>query len=353
MFLINSEIPLPACHGETYGSVAFDGCRYYLTVLCQRKIIVLDRNFCLEKTIKTARVYSAISFDPSRNTFWAVAEGGRACLFRLDCCLREIDRLPLNGARRCPGPITGISFCCDSGKLLISSGNRLLEVEPADGCLRLLREEPGCGLILAPVCLPPYILYYVIRSGKAGFVLLDRNGIVLRERKAPEGLVIKAMVLEPCGKEAGLLLLTQKHGCYPYLLCAGLEDEVTRNLCPCNDAVCRACKETCPCREECSGGDILESIALQEAALAHILNGEGEKLQRAIGEAKDLNGLLKINESVQRTILYVTQMEQVLVVKLQTLGDLGCACGEKPREACGEKNSVRCPRTEQGAGVID
>lgn len=29
--------------------------------------------------------------------------------------------------------------------------------------------------------------------------------------------------------------------------------------------------------------DMIESVALQQTALAHILNAEGEKLQRAIG----------------------------------------------------------------------
>jgi len=57
---------------------------------------------------------------------------------------------------------------------------------------------------------------------------------------------------------------------------------------------------------------LLQSIALQEAALAHILNAEGEKIQRVVCEAKCVDDLLNVNESVTNTIQAVSTLEEML-----------------------------------------
>ena len=63
--------------------------------------------------------------------------------------------------------------------------------------------------------------------------------------------------------------------------------------------------------------DIIESVALQQTALAHILNAEGEKLQRIIG-CKDLSSerVLEANKSVESMVGAITRLEMVLQSKL-------------------------------------
>lgn len=53
--------------------------------------------------------------------------------------------------------------------------------------------------------------------------------------------------------------------------------------------------------------------------MAHILNAEGEKLQKAIELADNICDLLKVNQSVQQTVTKVTFLEQVLYAKLEAL----------------------------------
>lgn len=73
--------------------------------------------------------------------------------------------------------------------------------------------------------------------------------------------------------------------------------------------------------------DIIESVALQEAALAHILNAEGEKLQHVIAlPSVAPNQLLQFNESVRQTILSAAQLEAVLQEKLQLFSPCLCTC---------------------------
>lgn len=107
--------------------------------------------------------------------------------------------------------------------------------------------------------------------------------------------------------------------------------------CDC-DCCPKCCSSKCSCRPDCdcncdcdsdcdcncnSCSDaacaILKSIAKTENALAHILNAEGEKLQKAIELADNICDLLKVNQSVQQTVTKVTFLEQVLYAKLEAL----------------------------------
>lgn len=64
--------------------------------------------------------------------------------------------------------------------------------------------------------------------------------------------------------------------------------------------------------------DLIESIALEETALSHILNAEGEKLQRVIGfECVDFCQLMEVNESVANMVAVVSGLEQALKDKLE------------------------------------
>lgn len=63
--------------------------------------------------------------------------------------------------------------------------------------------------------------------------------------------------------------------------------------------------------------DLIESVALQETALSHILNAEGEKMQAIIGmEGITSNELLELNQSVQQMINAVTRLEMMFQAKL-------------------------------------
>src|SRR5574344_986924 len=72
--------------------------------------------------------------------------------------------------------------------------------------------------------------------------------------------------------------------------------------------------------------DIVESVALEQTALSHILNAEGEKIQKVLEEERNTtNGdVLKVNESVQTTINSITRLETILQGKLELFKD--CLC---------------------------
>ncbi|WP_349655131.1 hypothetical protein [Neobacillus sp. YX16] len=78
---------------------------------------------------------------------------------------------------------------------------------------------------------------------------------------------------------------------------------------------------------------LLSSIALEELALAHIMNAEAEKLQFVLGTLGDtgvtlsptevsLGDLLDVNASVQRTLRDVIKKEMLLEFKFENVLDL-------------------------------
>jgi hypothetical protein len=72
--------------------------------------------------------------------------------------------------------------------------------------------------------------------------------------------------------------------------------------------------------------DIIESVALEQTGLSHILNAEGEKIQAALILSKDKDDLLKINKSVQSMINSITRLETILQGKLELFNDCLCEC---------------------------
>lgn len=64
--------------------------------------------------------------------------------------------------------------------------------------------------------------------------------------------------------------------------------------------------------------EILHSIAAEEIALAHIINAEGEKIQKAINDyACNLDDLVDINKSVSKTMKSVIMKEILLMLKME------------------------------------
>ena len=75
--------------------------------------------------------------------------------------------------------------------------------------------------------------------------------------------------------------------------------------------------------------DIIESVALQETALSHILNAEGEKIQKMVAlEDVTPDVLLATNKSVESMVNAVSRLEMILHSKLSVFD--GCLC--KPAE---------------------
>ena len=84
----------------------------------------------------------------------------------------------------------------------------------------------------------------------------------------------------------------------------------------------------------CAASSILQSIALQEAGLAHIINAEGEKLQKIISKCdSSSDDLLDANTSVESMIEKITTLEVILKNKIDSVVPILDNC-KKPHSKC-------------------
>ena len=94
--------------------------------------------------------------------------------------------------------------------------------------------------------------------------------------------------------------------------------------------------EYCPISRRQAISNVIDSVALEQAALSNILEAEGEKLKRIVANPCICpEMILATNRSLERTIKAVSQLETVLQSKLELFEDCLCPC-PSPCDPCGE-----------------
>jgi len=359
---------------KSFCGMAFDGYFFYLTIPQERGIYKFNKDFTLVCTITTERSFVYICYDSSEHCFWASVDKNASVIFKLDCCFKEIDCLRLNEETKVTR-ITGLSHNCARNTLLVSFESAIAEVDKGNGHTRILREiYKGC--FLGALSIAPYYAV-VFRDGKTQeIVVYPADGCLIKRIYLPDEYRVVDILLYPCGGKCLsspeiMILATNSCGSACVLRC--VLDVCDINLYRCNFDICRAClkegccdkqecfdkedccdKDVCRDKDVCCGNEIccacrdkdcrdceccveqnicrlIESVALEEAGLAHILNAEGEKQQKAVQLSCSVSELLRVNKSVIRTINSVIQLEQILLGKLQAAIDLrDPPCRETP-----------------------
>lgn len=346
MFEIQSENSLPSKCLTQYKGFAYDGCWFYLTVYCERRVVQLDPYFQKKQCFDTCRCYTCICYDPKEECFWASDDQCMSTIFKLNECFEEIDSIYIHSPDVCGGLITGISYNCCDDTLLVSFVGGVLRVckQHSEDSVTLMK----CGQewILGVVSIYPYFLCYSVSVQKKTVRIYSYSGNLIKEVSIPCELVIESAIFFPCVKNCSqchFYVLISKHGCYSYIYDVIMEcDALCEKISCCNYGIC---DKNCHCNEhkECCS-DVLESIALVEASIANILNAEGEKLQKAISSTDDICKILEVNKSVNKTIVKATHLENLLYDKLDALNDCcdfcenskSCVedCCNQPREVC-------------------
>lgn len=388
--------------GYQYRGITFDGQYFYLTA--QNNVYLFDFSMRCLKQISTCQSFTSICYDSCLNCFWALSDNDYHA-YRLDCMLREIDRIGLPCQYGRP---TGIS-CAENGEeLLIAADNNIYIIDKT-GCMNAhkINNIPDAIFLCVSAIEKGYLCSGINNYGNT-VRQFTQSGVSSCGILLPEGYITVAMTSGRCCHES--FLLTVKDNCYfrimrcytrsckcfdfcqkcctkncceschnPYLgkcsdefckTCRELSDKLCRNnpccscqesccddyfekccrqcfnpceeqCCdPCQDICCELCMDPCcdsPCKRDCCTRckeqdlyDVIESIALTETALSHILNAEGEKLQRILELTHDPETLLETNKSISATISKVTHLEYVLFEKLQIVQEMS-GCNDKDK----------------------
>lgn len=292
--------------------MAFADNRFYVTTKNSKTISVFDCRMKLCEEICAEREYNSICFDSEECCFWASSAKCLGRIFKLDMCFAEIDCLAFNSC----GVITGVSYYCEDDTFAIVSYGRVYklckcgELLPVDIC-----KNDACGVAAAA----PWLIVTSLQ-GCQQVVRAMRYDIVVAEFCIPRGEYIEAIVFADACNCAEFYCLVTNRGGFSRICRCNLPIDL--DVFECNFNIGKGCVEKhCRKHKAYCKADVIESVALVEAALAHILNAEGEKIQKIVATSCDPEVLLAVNKSVRETIIAATHLEHVLYDKLGLVED--------------------------------
>ena len=303
---------LPTLDNKPYLAIAFDGCYYYLTMPDDKIIYKFDTNFLPKGEFKASRTFNGLCYDSLEECFWATESSQFNKIFKLNAKLQEIDFISFENIKCNFRQMLGLSFDCAKNVLIVAFKDAVLEISKTGEAKPVAINF--CPYVLNVVSIAPYFAVAINNDEKQG-ILFYKDDKLVKTESIPLVYRIRDIVYNPC--KPALMILATKHCRYPRVLCYPLD---LKTDC-CHKALChKKCKPTPP-DDKCS---IIKSVAMMETALSHILNAEGEKLQKAVEIADNVGELLEVNQSIQKTIMFASQLEHILLAKLHAALELEC-----------------------------
>ncbi|MGL4449828.1 MAG: hypothetical protein ACRCTZ_01385 [Sarcina sp.] len=313
---IDCAIKLSCTDNSQYSCGCYSYNHYnFLSSNCP-KISVFNSELKYYTSFPTKRIYSSITYNSEEKDFFTVSDSVNNTIFRLNTYMEEIEIIKVLGCTEKNMHIKSISYNECKNNLLLVTEKFLLEVTKA-------------GKVICETMIDNMFNNPTYSTGCYAFSLIEKNqNLSLRvyENLTPicnttvlkTDFEFKCIVYGYYDEKCDLFrlyLLAKNKKCEYYLICVIID-----KLCckpECDKCICDDEKE---CQK--SVRDILESIALMESALAHILNAEGEKLQKGICLSNTVNELICLNNSVEKTISKITGLETQLYSKLVVAQEL-------------------------------
>ena len=303
---------------------------FYKMINSYQKVIKLYNsclNYIFEK--ETCDLYYAICL--FKDSYIVSKKDINNKLFKISECFKEYEEIKLSIPKEYINTILSIYYDEVNNKILIATKSKVYSttldgyfiknefdccdlfekvefksgyIRELDGCCKPIQKKiEKCDVDITCVglfCKRKYI--GIVKDNSAYLLELSDNGNIIDKFYIDDNIKINSIINNNCY----LTLLITKDEKYNYIYfldkkCCYKKEDKKNYKCNCKKAKC----------------DLIESIALMETALSHILNSEGEKLQKVLKETDDICDILKINDSINKTIMNITMLEQILYEKLK------------------------------------
>ncbi len=329
---------------NTFANNLYGPEKILLTEFCKHKKYNRYQKICCNYLLNNYQSYT--EFD--NNNFIVVKYNDNKNLYILNKCEQEIDKIILKLPNNTYyDNILGIAYNCLTGKIYIAQKRKVFSVDKngnfikdeinnetlqkivSNNCLceKELNYNICCkkNIIIKKPCISSIgisennmLVTYDI-NGSTYISKLTTNGNLVNEEYIDDNIIPYKILDLPCG----IYILSKKDCTYDYIYifnktkglceydhnyCEIILDEECRIDIECPDIYCDL--ETCIC-------DVIKSIAIIEKALAKLINNESEKIKNAIEKSKSNKEILEINNSVSKTIMNITYLEQMLKEKLE------------------------------------
>lgn len=285
---IYKKIPIVKRENDLYTSFSCVNDNYYFCDPNRYQIVQYNHCFEYVKSIKVKRRYTKICYYPKDKCYYALAYGSRHHIYILNASFEEIDCIPVPLNYGCS--LSAID--CYRGFLYLSTQNQLYKMA-TNYCQDIEKYLETENSITALGIFPDYTITANQEYKSEMINVYCKNKKHLLSVCLPCGYCIQD--IKQCHHK--VYILVSNHCEYNSILICHIQCHHHTDNNSCND--------------------VIESIALIEASLSHILNAEGEKLQKIIQSTSDPNIILDVNEAVNKTIVNITHLEHVLYSKLE------------------------------------
>lgn len=319
--LINDYQKLTEINDYSYNSVTFDGCFYYFTMICKLLIVQMDTNFNIIKVFDTYKKYDKIIYDPVLECFWATRSRGCRFIYKLNSNFIETDSICVrNHSGR--GAISGLSYDCYNDRLVVTFPQAVVSVNKSTGDSETLYTSYE-SWFTDVCCVHPYFLAFTVSPSGSQLLQLKEVDDTIELNSTidiPYNFNMQGITFTKVTEngddedvEVEFELLTI-YDCDSYLI---NQISTFDEICSCNSWVNDANCNDCDCCEEIC--QLIESLALVETGIAHVLNAEGEKIQYAVANSTSIDELVNINNSVTATVEKITELELAIIKILNSL----------------------------------
>lgn len=269
-------------------------------------------------TVVLQKKYLCICFDYKENCYWAIPECKPYLIDKLDICFHKIDHITVKGCQN----MQPLSLCCaDIGnRLLISYSYSSAFVDKCTCEITFDKNTDTKNINLGSIFCCNCMVNCSYQGSRQILEIVSsgcpKESIEICIPKIYNMIAINPYKCNSLCSECKFCVLLVDICSHEFIMMEYLVDF--------SDA---KCKPQCPPEHNHSGiYEIMHSIALEEAGISHILNAEGEKIQKAVAISDNIEDLICVNESVKRTVTQITLLEGMLYSKLEAVLSYDNSC---------------------------
>ncbi len=321
---------LQSCN--TFSSGIYNKCFYKMVSPNLNYVSLYDKYLNYYGLINTCDSYLAICIH--NNCFLVSKKDIKDKIYVLSDSFIEQDEICLKVPKEYLDNIISLFYDSDNKKILISTKKHVYSitmdgyfikiefncfknnenkecVKNLNGCCQMIQKPKEiCNKHITCIGIFCNKKYIGINKDNSAYLLeISNNGNIINKYYIDDNITINSII----NNNGFLNLLITKCGKYNYIYYLDYK-------CYCQSKNNECKKHDCK-KEKC---DVIESIAFMETSLSHILNAEGEKLQKVLKETNNVCEILKINDSINKTIMNTTLLEQLLYEKLKLVCNDNC-----------------------------
>lgn len=328
---------------KIYSDCVYNGNSYKLLNPNEKEISIYRCNNVKITDKKLCNSYTKIANNKEKKLYYVIKKDENSKIYILDDKYNEFDVINLKIENKYKKEIKSIEYnnkekiiyiCLDSliysvtlcgcfikEELTEEAINKMKYIEPAKYNRCKYTPPKDCINLTAISYINKYI-YVAYKIKYISYIAkISRKGNIIENYFVDEDIDILSII--NVNERIELLILKCKK--YNSILTTTPEKCKYKNI----DHTPVICHEHChhekKCDINCELGNVIHSIANIEKALAELIIVEAQKVKKIIEISHNTEEILKINDSVNKTIKNITILEQELVDKLSlTLNHLKC-----------------------------